>query len=147
MGCLNATTIRAMAWLDGKEHSELPRQGEDFSDQGWTCLLASKELDEFVIVNVAVVASVSLLEHVIDLFFGQLLTDGGHGVFEVHSVDQASAFTIEHLEGLTNFLFSVIVFDLLAHQGQELREINFARAAAVDFRDHALQLGVCGVVS
>ena len=86
--------------------------------------LSHHHADELLVVNVTVTIDVSLTDHLIDLFVGQLLTKICHDVTQLGRRDQPVAITIEDFEGLDQLLLSVRILHLAGHEGEELREIN-----------------------
>merc|ERR1712199_141159 len=110
-------------------------------------LLGHHDLDELLVVDLAVTVNVGLAEHLIDLLVGELLAEVGHDVAQLGSGDEAVAVLVEDLEGLLDLLLGVRVLHLAGHEGEELGEIDGAVAVSVDLVDHVLELSLSGVLA
>merc|ERR1711924_206524 len=110
-------------------------------------LLGHHDLDELLVVDLAVTVNIGLADHLVDLLVGQLLAEVGHDVAELSRGDEAVAVLVEHAEGLLELLLGVGVLHLARHQGAELGEVNGAVAVSVDLVDHVLKLGLGGVLA
>merc|ERR1719181_1347302 len=103
-------------------------------------LLGHHDLDELLVVDLAVTVNVRLADHLVDLLVGELLAEVGHDVAKLSRRDEAVAVLVEDAEGLLELLLGVRVLHLAGHQGAELREVNGAVAVGIDLVDHVLQL-------
>merc|ERR1711924_303810 len=77
-------------------------------------LLGHHHLDELFVVDLAITINVSLTDHFIDFFVGELLAEVGHDVTKLCSGDEAVAVLVEDLESLKDLLLGVGSFILRA---------------------------------
>merc|ERR1719199_2199718 len=110
-------------------------------------LLGHHDLDELLVVDLAVAVNVRLADHLVTLLVGELLAEVGHDVAELGGGDEPVAVLVEHLEGLDDLLLGVSVLHLASHHGEELGEVDGAVAVGIDLVDHVLQLGLSGVLA
>mmetsp|Transcript_54403 Transcript_54403/g.161653 ORF Transcript_54403/g.161653 Transcript_54403/m.161653 type:complete len:210 (+) Transcript_54403:166-795(+) len=110
-------------------------------------LLGHHDLDELLVVDLAVTVNVRLADHLVDLLVSQLLAEVGHDVAELSRRDEAVAVLVEDTEGLLELLLGVGVLHLARHERAELGEVNGAVAVGVDLVDHVLQLGLGRVLA
>merc|ERR1711988_2029377 len=73
--CTNCDTARG----SDRELSQTPRTPGEVLLQTH-CLLGHHDLDELLVVDLAVTVNVGLADHLIDLLVGELLTEVGHDV-------------------------------------------------------------------
>ena len=114
---------------------------------GADTLRGRHELDELLVVDLAVTVNVRLADHLIDLLVGELLTEVGHDVTKLSGGDETIAITIEDLEGLDQLLLSISVLHLTGHEGEELGELNGAIAIGIVLIDRMLNFGLSWVLS
>merc|ERR1719217_1112082 len=110
-------------------------------------LLGHHDLDELLVVDLAVTVNVGLADHLVDLLVGQLLAEVGHDVAQLSRRDEAVAVLVEDAERLLQLLLRVRVLHLARHEGAELREVNGAVAVGIDLVDHVLQLSLRRVLA
>merc|ERR1719478_1408185 len=110
-------------------------------------LLGHHDLDELLVVDLAVTVNVGLADHLVDLLVGELLAEVGHDVAELSRRDEAVAVLVEDAEGLLELLLRVGVLHLAGHEGAELGEVNGAVAVGIDLVDHVLQLSLGRVLA
>merc|ERR1711924_258558 len=103
-------------------------------------LLGHHDLDELLVVDLAVTVNVRLADHLVDLLVGQLLAEVGHDVAELRRRDEAVAVLVEDAEGLLELLLGVGVLHLARHERAELGEVDRAVAVGIDLVDHVLEL-------
>lgn len=60
---------------------------------------------------------ICLTDHLIHLLIGQLLSEVGHHMAQLSGGDESVSISIENLEGLDEFFFSISVLHLPGHQG------------------------------
>ena len=99
------------------------------------------------VIDLSVSVDVSLSDHLVDLFVGQLLAEVRHDVPELGRRDEAVAVLVEDAEGFPDLLLGVGVFHLAGHHGEELGEVDGAVAVGVDLVDHVHELGLGGVLA
>merc|ERR1712057_40607 len=110
-------------------------------------LLGHHDLDELLVVELAITINISLTDHLVDLLVGGLLAEVGHDVTELSSGDEAVAVLVEDLEGLLDLLLGVGVLHLLSHEVEELGEVDGAGAIGIDLIDHVVELSLGGVLA
>merc|ERR1719218_220464 len=110
-------------------------------------LLGHHHLDEFFVVDLTIAIDISFADHLIGLLVGEFLAKVGHDVSELSSADEAIAVLVEDLESLNNLFLRVSVLHLTGHHSEELREVNGAVAISINFVDHILEFGLCGVLT
>jgi hypothetical protein len=108
--------------------------------------LGRHDLDELVVVDVAVAVHVGLTDHLGHLLLAQLLPEVGHHVPELGRGDHPVLVLVEHAERLPELLLRLRVPHLARHQAQELLLVDGAAAVAVHLGDHVLQLRLGGVL-
>merc|ERR1712134_221053 len=86
-------------------------------------LLGHHHLDELLIIDLSVSIDISLANHLIDLFVGELLAKIGHHMPQLRSTNESVAIAIENLESFNQLLFCIGVLHLASHQRKELWEI------------------------
>ena len=93
-----------------------------------------------LVVDLSISVDISLADHFVDLFIGQLLTQVCHNVSEFGGRDEAVAILIEDPESFSDLLFRIRVFHFPGHHRKELREVDRPVSVRVDFVYHVLQL-------
>merc|ERR1712146_148976 len=97
-------------------HYRVPPTGAwmSMSDRAGSDLLGHHDLDELLVVDLAVTVNVCLADHLIDLLVRKLLTEVGHDVAKLSCRDEAVAVLVEDAEGLLELLPGVRAFILRA---------------------------------
>merc|ERR550537_12012 len=78
--------------------------------------LGHHHLDKLLVVDLTITVNISLSDHFIHFFISELLAEICHHMTQLCCTDEAITITIEHLEGLDEFLFRVCVLHLPCHQ-------------------------------
>merc|ERR1719152_309675 len=102
-------------------------------------LLGHHDLDELLVVNLAVTVNVSLADHLIDLLVGELLAKVGHDVAELSRRDEAVAILVEDTERLLELLLGRVLAER-AHDGAKLLGGDGAIAVLVEEGEGLLEL-------
>ncbi|GMR57932.1 hypothetical protein PMAYCL1PPCAC_28127, partial [Pristionchus mayeri] len=116
--------------------SEGGRNGRVWSWCAAFChLLIRHHLHEFFVVDLTVAIHVDLLDHLVDLVFGELHAHVHHEVAEFLRGDDAVAVFVEHLKSFPDHL-RVRLFHHPLHHHAEFRELDLSVAVNVDLVDH-----------
>nr|ACR33849.1 unknown [Zea mays] len=118
-----------------------------FIDNGDRSSLGHHDLDELLVVDLAVAVNIGLTDHLVDLLVSQLLAEVGHDMAELSSRDETILVLVEDAKGLLKLLLGVGVLHLPCHQVQELWEVNGPIAISINLVDHVLQLCFSGVLA
>merc|ERR1712123_253361 len=78
----------------------------------------------------------SLTNHFIDLLVSELLAEVGHHVTKLSCTNKTVAVFVKNPEGLPDFFFTVCVFHLSSHHGEELGEVNGSISIGINLVDH-----------
>merc|ERR1719379_2723281 len=100
---------------------------------------------ELLLVDGVVAVSVGLVDHLLDLLVGHVLTELLGDALEVLEGDLAIALVVEETESLEHLLAGVSLSHLLDHHVEELGEVDDARVVLVDVGDHFLDFLTLGL--
>merc|ERR1712167_346640 len=95
---------------------------------------------ELVNVNLAIAITVGLVDHVLELFIVNGLTEFLSDTCQVAEGDFVGVVVIEELEDLLDVLAGVLLAHLASHHLEELAELDGAVAVAIDVLHHLLEL-------
>merc|ERR1719263_248150 len=103
------------------------------------------DAEEFVLVDLAVTIAIGLVNHLLELFVGHVLTELLGDTLQILEGNLAGLIIIEEAEHLDDLLAGVAVTHASSHHVEELVEIDGAGAIFVDVVDHATDFILLGV--
>lgn len=83
----------------------------------------------------AILVFISLSDHLVDFFFGEILAEGFHDLAEFIGRDCAAAVLVEDVESGTCLMGEILRLDRLRHHLQEFLEVDATAGVDIDFVD------------
>merc|ERR1711868_286904 len=98
------------------------------------------DAEELVLVHLTIAITIGLVDHLLELLVGHVLTELLSDALQVLEGDLASLVVVEETEHLHDLLTGVAVAHASSHHVEELVEIDGAGTVLVDVVDHAANL-------